>query len=396
MSNNSIVDLGQRHIINNYGRFPIALIKGKGAYVWDADNKQYLDFVGGIAATSLGHCNESLVQVLTEQAQTLWHVSNLYWIKPQAELAKKLTEITGMDKVFFCNSGTEANEAAIKLARKYFYRRNQSHKNEIISFSNSFHGRTLAALSATGQTKYQEGFAPLPAGFAYARYNDIVSVEKAVTENTAAIIIEIIQGEGGVVPAELSFLRSLREICDREGLLLIVDEVQTGVGRTGKFLACQLYDIQADIVTLAKGLGSGIPIGAVLATEAAAAGFQPGDHAATFGGNPLSTAVAQKTVEIISEAAFLKHVEEMAAHLSAKLLEIKDPRIVQFRARGLMQGLEFDREVKELVGICIKKGLLLVGAGPNVLRFVPPLTVNELEINGAAAILEQALQEWEE
>ena len=396
MSNNSIVDLGQQHIINNYGRFPISLVKGKGTYVWDADNKQYLDFVSGIAACSLGHCNEKLVQVVEEQAKTLWHVSNLYWIQPQVELAEKLAMITGLDKVFFCNSGTEANEAAIKLARKYFYRQNKSKKYEIISFSNSFHGRTLAALSATGQTKYQEGFAPMPAGVVYARYNVITLVEAAITENTAAIMVEIIQGEGGVLPAELSFLRGLRKICDREDLLLIVDEVQTGVGRTGKFLACQLYDIKADIVTLAKGLGGGIPIGATLATEKVASGFQPGDHAATFGGNPLSTAVASKTVEIISEASFLKQVEKMGEYLSEKLLGLKDPRIVHFRARGLMQGLEFDREVKGLVSICIKKGLLLVNAGPKVLRFVPPLTVNEVEINGAIAILEQALKEWED
>ena len=395
MTNNSIADLGQQHIMNTYGRFPISLVRGKGTYVWDADNKQYLDFVGGIAACSLGHCNESLVQVLEEQAKTLWHVSNLYWIKPQVELAEKLALITGLDKVFFCNSGTEANEAAIKLTRKYFYRQKQN-KYEIISFSNSFHGRTLGALSATGQTKYQKGFEPMMKGFVYAEYNDISSVEAVITENTAAIVVEIIQGEGGVLPAELNFLRGLRKICDREELLLIVDEVQTGVGRTGKFLACQLYDIKADIVTLAKGLGGGIPIGATLATEKVASGFQPGDHAATFGGNPLSTAVASKTVEIISEDSFLKQVEKMGEYLSGKLLNINDSRIVHFRARGLMQGLEFDREVKELVNICMKKGLLLVNAGPKVLRFVPPLTVNEIEINGAIAILEQALQEWQQ
>ena len=394
MTNNSIANLGQQHIMNTYGRFPISLVRGKGTYVWDADNKQYLDFVGGIAACSLGHCNESLVQVLEEQAKTLWHVSNLYWIKPQVELAEKLALITGLDKVFFCNSGTEANEAAIKLTRKYFYRQKQN-KYEIISFSNSFHGRTLGALSATGQTKYQKGFEPMMKGFVYAEYNDISSVEAVITENTAAIVVEIIQGEGGVLPAELNFLRGLRKICDREELLLIVDEVQTGVGRTGKFLACQLYDIKADIVTLAKGLGGGIPIGATLATEKVASGFQPGDHAATFGGNPLSTAVASKTVEIISEDSFLKQVEKMGEYLSEKLLNINDSRIVHFRARGLMQGLEFDREVKELVNICMKKGLLLVNAGPKVLRFVPPLTVNEIEINGAIAILEQALQEWQ-
>ncbi|HPF43582.1 MAG TPA: aspartate aminotransferase family protein [Syntrophomonadaceae bacterium] len=395
MTNNSIAETGQQYIMNTYGRFPISLVRGKGTYVWDADNKQYLDFVGGIAACSLGHSNENLIQVLTEQAKTLWHVSNLYWIEPQVQLAEKLTAATGMDKAFFCNSGAEANEAAIKLARKYFYGQNQSNKNEIITFKNSFHGRTLATVTATGQTKYQKGFAPLAPGFVYADYNDLPSVEAAVNENTAAILVEVIQGEGGVIPADISFLRGLRQLCDQNELLLIIDEVQTGVGRTGKFLACQLYGIKPDIVTLAKGLGGGIPIGACLAVDKVAAAFEPGNHASTFGGNPLVTAVACKVTEIVSKEGFLKQVEKMGDYLGEKLLALKDPRIVQFRSRGLIQGLEFEREVKDLVGICMKKGLLLVNAGPNVLRFVPPLTVNEIEINGAAAILKQALQEWE-
>ncbi|HNX29540.1 MAG TPA: aspartate aminotransferase family protein [Syntrophomonadaceae bacterium] len=395
MSNNSIAETGQQYIMNTYGRFPISLVRGKGTYVWDADNKQYLDFVGGIATCALGHCNENLIQVLTEQAKTLWHVSNLYWIEPQVQLAEKLTAATGMDKAFFCNSGAEANEAAIKLARKYFYRQNQSKKNQTITFKNSFHGRTLATVTATGQTKYQQGFAPLVPGFVYADYNDLPSVEAAVNENTAAIMVETIQGEGGVIPADINFLRGLRLICDREDLLLIIDEVQTGVGRTGKFLASQLYGIKPDIVTLAKGLGGGIPIGAALAVDKVAAAFEPGNHASTFGGNPLVTAVAGKVTEIISDEKFLKQVEKMGEYLSEKLLALNDPRIVQFRARGLLQGMEFDREVKDLVGICMKKGLLLVNAGPNVLRFVPPLTVNEIEINGAVAIISQALQEWQ-
>ena len=231
-------------------------------------------------------------------------------------------------------------------------------------------------------------------GFVYARYNDLPSVEAAIDENTAAVMVEVIQGEGGIIPADISFLRGLRQLCDQKGMLLIIDEVQTGVGRTGKFLASQLYGIQPDIVTLAKGLGGGIPIGACLAVDKVAAAFEPGSHASTFGGNPLVTAVAARVTEIVSDEAFLKRVEAMGAFLSEKLLGLSDPRIVQFRARGLMQGLEFDREVKELVGICLKKGLLVINAGPNVLRFVPPLTVNEIEINGAAALLEQALLDW--
>lgn len=395
MSNQSIAAAGQQYIMNTYGRFPISLVRGKGSYVWDADNKQYLDFVGGIATCALGHCHDSLIQVLTEQAGTLWHVSNLYWIETQNKLGKKLTEVTGMDKAFFCNSGAEANEAAIKLTRKYFHDRQENNKYGIISFLNSFHGRTLGSLAATGQTKYQKGFEPMNPGFVYARYNDLPSVEAAIDENTAAVMVEVIQGEGGVIPADISFLHGLRQLCDQKGLLLIIDEVQTGVGRTGKFLASQLYGIQPDIVTLAKGLGGGIPIGACLAVDKVAAAFEPGSHASTFGGNPLVTAVAARVTEIVSDEAFLKRVEAMGALLSEKLLSLSDPRIVQFRARGLMQGLEFDREVKELVGICLKKGLLVINAGPNVLRFVPPLTVNEIEINGAAAILEQALLDWQ-
>lgn len=395
MSNQSIVETGQQYIMNTYGRFPISLVRGKGTYVWDADNKQYLDFVGGIATCCLGHCNDILIEVLNEQAKKLWHVSNLYWIKPQVELGEKLAMATGMDKAFFCNSGAEANETAIKLTRKYFYERGESKKYEIISFTNSFHGRTLGSLSATGQTKYQQGFEPMTKGFVYAPYNDLPATEAAITENTAAILVEAIQGEGGVIPADISFLRGLRQLCDREELLLIVDEVQTGIGRTGKFLASQLYDIKPDIVTLAKGLGGGMPIGACLAVDKVADAFKPGNHASTFGGNPLVSAVAGKVTEIVSGEGFLKHVEKMGEYLSEKLLNLSDPRIIQFRSRGLIQGLEFDREVKELVDLCIKKGLLIINAGPNVLRFVPPLTINEIEINGAAAVLQQALQEWQ-
>ena len=354
MSNQSIATAGQQYIMNTYGRFPISLVRGKGSYVWDADDKQYLDFVGGIATCALGHCNDSLTQVLIEQAKTLWHVSNLYWIENQVKLGQQLTEATGMDKAFFCNSGAEANETAIKLTRKYFHKRRETKKYEIISFVNSFHGRTLASLAATGQTKYQKGFDPMIQGFVYARYNDLPSVEAAISENTAAILVEIIQGEGGVIPADISFLHGLRQLCDREGLLLIIDEVQTGIGRTGKFIASQLYGIKPDIITLAKGLGGGIPIGACLAVDEVAAAFEPGNHASTFGGNPLVTAVAGKVVEIVSEEGFLQQVDKMGDYLSEKLLSLKDPRIVQFRARGLIQGLEFDREVKELVGICLR------------------------------------------
>jgi len=394
MSNNEIMTRGQEVVMNTYGRFPIALVKGKGSYVWDAGGKQYLDFVAGIAVCDLGHCPDELQQVIKEQAGLLWHVSNLYWIEPQVKLAEKLTAITGLDKAFFCNSGAEANEAAIKLVRKYFYRKKEAERNQIIVFKESFHGRTLATVTATGQTKYQEGFAPLPDGFVYAAYNDLMSVEKLISDKTAAIMLEPVQGEGGIHPADPVFLNSLRRICKREGILLVFDEVQCGVGRTGKFMAYQNYGVQPDIVTMAKGLGGGFPIGAMLASNEAAGGFAPGDHASTFGGNPLATAVADKVSELVSAPAFLENVLKMGGYLRDALEQIKDERIIGVRGKGLMLGVEFNTPVKDLVQVCMQNGLLLLGAGPNVMRFVPPLNINEKEINQAVNIFKQSLKEW--
>lgn len=395
MTNQEIINKGQQYVMNTYGRFPIAPVKGKGSYVWDADGKQYLDFLGGIAVCVLGHCDDGLQTALQEQASQLWHISNLYWIKPQVELAEKLVQLSGLGKAFFCNSGAEANEAAIKLARKYFYRQGQPDRNQIIVFNNSFHGRTLATVTATGQHKYQEGFAPLPGGFVYADYNDIDSVKKLINAQTAAIMLEPVQGEGGVHPAAPDFLAEIRHICDQEGILLIIDEVQTGINRTGTFFAYQSYGIMPDIVTMAKGLGGGFPIGAMLATDQAAAGFAPGDHASTFGGNPLAAAVANQLVDTITEPAFTGGVIKMGFYLHQGLNKIPDERIIEIRGLGLMLGIEFNRDVKELVEICIQKGLLLVGAGPKVLRFVPPLNINQAEVDQALDILKEALQEWE-
>jgi predicted acetylornithine/succinylornithine family transaminase len=393
MTNKDIMTKGQEFVMNTYGRFPIAPVKGRGSYVWDANGKQYLDFISGIAVCGLGHCHPELVKVLKDQVDTLWHVSNLYWIKPQVEAAEKLVQISGLGKAFFCNSGAEANEAAIKLARKYFYRRQESHKNHIIVFKESFHGRTLATVTATGQSKYQEGFAPLPEGFVYAEYNNLDSVKKMVTKNTCAIMLEPVQGEGGIHPADMDFLRGLRELCNKEELLLIFDEVQCGMGRTGKFFAFQSYGIKPDIVTMAKSLGGGIPIGAMLASIEVAGGFAPGDHASTFGGNPLATAAACKVIDLISDPDFLKQVEESGRYLQECLSQITDERIVGIRGRGLMVGMEFNIDVKELIGLCMEQGLLLLNAGPRVLRFVPPLNISKNEINQGVAILKEALRE---
>jgi len=394
MTNIDIIIKGQEYVMNTYSRFPIALTEGKGSYVWDADGKKYLDFLGGIAVCVLGHCDPGLQEAIKQQAAKLWHVSNLYWIEPQVVLAEKLSRISGLDRAFFCNSGAEANEAAIKLARKYFYRRNIQQKNQIIVFKDSFHGRTLATVTATGQPKYQEGFAPLPAGFEYAEYNDLNSVVSLINDQTAAIMLEPIQGEGGVHPAHPEFLSEMRRICDEHDLLLIFDEVQCGIARTGNFFAFQGYGVKPDIVTMAKGLGGGFPIGAMLASKSAATGFAPGDHASTFGGNPLATAVANRLVDTITDPDFIKNSLEMGTYLKEGLNNIKDNRIIDVRGQGLMLGVEFDREVKELVQICMQKGLLLVGAGAKVMRFVPALNITPAEIGEALGIFQDALQDW--
>lgn len=394
MTNNEYMGKGSQFVMNTYGRFPIALVKGKGTYVWDANGKQYLDFVSGIAVCSLGHCHEELIKVIKEQANSLWHVSNLYWNKPQVELAEKLVNASGLGKAFFCNSGAEANEAAIKLARKYFYRKKQAGRYQIISFKDSFHGRTMGALAATGQDKYHTGFNPLLDGFLYADYNDLGSVEGVINDHTCAIMVEPIQGEGGIKPAQLEFLRGLRKICDREGILLIFDEVQTGLGRTGKLFAHEHFGVKPDILTLAKALGGGIPIGAMLANDKTASGFAPGDHASTFGGNPLATAVASKVLDIINQPDFLDNVLKMGNYLAEAIQDIGDSRVVAIRGRGLMIGIEFEHEVKDLINLCVKKGLLLVGAGTNVVRLVPPLNINEVEVKQGVNIFKEALREW--
>lgn len=380
--------------MNTYSRYPIAPVKGQGCLVWDADGKEYLDFVGGIAVCVLGHCDPGLQAALEKQAALLWHVSNLYWIEPQVELAEKLVTISGMGKAFFCNSGAEANEAAIKLARKYFYRRGEP-RYEIIVFNHSFHGRTLATVTATGQKKYQEGFAPLPVGFVYADYNDLESVQQLINDKTAAIMLEPVQGEGGIHLAQAQFLTAIRNICDQQGILLIFDEVQCGMGRTGAFFAYQNYGINPDIVTLAKGLGGGFPMGAMLATDRAASGFAPGDHASTFGGTPIATAVANYVVDTIGAAQFLENVNETGIYLCESLNKLQDNRIIEIRGMGLMQGIEFNREIKDLVQICMQHGLLVIGAGANVLRFVPPLNITKGDIDRAVVILTAALQEWQ-
>ncbi len=395
MGNQQIMDLAATCLMPTYARFPVALVRGRGMRVWDADGRQYLDFLAGIAVCNLGHCHPNVVAAIREQAGTLLHVSNLYHIEPQVRLAKLLTEVTFADRVFFCNSGAEANEGAIKLARKVQKDRGEPERTEIVSATMSFHGRTLATLTATGQDKVKVGFDPLPPGFTCVPYDDVEALEEAVGPETAAVMLEPIQGEGGVrVPSE-GYLRRVRELCDVRGALLVLDEVQTGVGRTGTFLACEHDGVKPDICTVAKGLGGGVPIGAVLATEAVARSFGPGTHASTFGGNPLVCAAALATVRTILQEGILEHTRRTGAYLMERLSELARgrPGISAVRGRGLLIGIELagDRKAKDVVTAMMDRGFLVGSAGEQVVRLAPPLIVEPEEIDALLSALEEVV-----
>ena len=386
----------KKYLMSTYNRYPIVLRKGRGMRVWDADGKEYLDFIAGIAVNCLGHCHPRVVIALQKQAQRLLHVSNLYHIEAQIDLAKLLVENSFADKAFFCNSGAEAVEGAIKLARKYANDHSFHDKNEIITAYGSFHGRTLAALSATGQEKMQKGFEPLVAGFKNVPFNDINALEQAITKNTCAIMLEPIQGEGGIRIPSSDYLKQVRELCDRNKILLILDEIQTGIGRTGKLFAYEHFNIKPDIITLAKGLGGGIAIGAILATDAVAASFQPGTHGSTFGGNPLACSVAAATIETLLEDGFLlANCELLGKYFLKKLdkLQKEFPSIiVESRGLGLMIGLELTKTGGSIVEKCASRGMLINCTSGNVLRFTPPLIVLEKEIDSLIDVLEDVFE----
>jgi len=388
-----LIDESKKYLMNTYNRFPIVLRKGRGVKVWDSTGKEYLDFVGGIAVNCLGHCHPKVVIALQKQAQRLIHVSNLYHIEPQIRLAKLLVENSFADKVFFCNSGAEAIEGAIKLARKYSKDHISPQKYEIITAAGSFHGRTLAALSATGQEKFHKGFEPLVPGFKHVPFNDAEAVRSAVNENTCAVMLEPIQGEGGVRMPSENYLEQVRQICNENKLLLILDEIQTGMGRTGKLFAYEHYNVQPDIMALAKGLGGGFPIGAVLAKEHVAAAFQPGNHASTFGGNPLACAAAAATIETLLEDGFLmEHCNRIGGYFKECLERLKkdySSYIIEVRGRGLMLGMEMTKAGDPIVESCIKMGILINCTSGNVLRFTPPLIVSEKEIDRLIDALEE-------
>jgi acetylornithine/N-succinyldiaminopimelate aminotransferase len=378
-------DESSRYIMNTYTRYPVVLRKGRGMKVWSSDGKEYLDFVGGVAVNILGHCHPRVVVAIQKQAQRLIHVSNYYYIEPQIKLAKLLVEHSFADKVFFCNSGAEAIEAAIKLARKYAKEKIHPNRFEIIAAKNSFHGRTLAAITATGQEKFQKGFEPLVPGFKHVPFNDVKAMREAITEETCAIMLEPIQGEGGVRVADPNYLKEMRDLCNEEKILFILDEVQTGMGRTGKLFAHEYFGITPDIMAIAKGLGGGVPIGAMLATDKISSGFQPGNHASTFGGNPLVCAAAVATLETILEDGFiLDQCNRMSAYFIERLeqLKTKFPALVkEVRGRGLLLGMELTMEGDPIVRACLEKGFLINCAAGTVLRFIPPLIVQRKDID---------------
>lgn len=393
MNTEQIKAINDQCIINTYGSRKLALVKGQGCKLWDAEGREYLDFFSGIAVTNLGHCHPAVTEAICEQARTLLHVSNLYYIEPQVELAKLLADSCFATRWFFCNGGAEANEAAIKIVRRYWAQKG-TRKPNIISTNHSFHGRTMATITATGQPKYHEGFEPMLPGFTYVDYDDIDALAAAITPETGAVILEPIQGEGGIRVPGADYLKKVRALCDEKNVLLIFDEVQTGLGRTGVLFAHQLFGVTPDIMTLAKGLGNGVPIGAMGCTEEVASGFAPGSHACTFGGNPLSSAAAVATMKQLTMPGFIEKAASVGEYGLAKLREIaaKYPQLInEVRGRGLMMGLEFKEPVATVIGKLLDAGIICGPAGPNVLRFLPPLIITEADVDFVVATLDKVL-----
>ncbi len=393
MQSFDFISANQEYVFNTYGRSPIMLVEGNGLRVKDSDGKEYLDFIGGIAACPLGHAHPALVEAICKQAGKLIHVSNIFHIEPQIELAKLLTENSFADKAFFCNSGAEANEGAIKLARKFFSEKGDTDRYHVITMENSFHGRTLATLAATGQTKYRLGFEPETPGFSHVQFGDYQALERAITQKTAAIMIEPIQGEGGVRIPPADYLSKVRKLCDDKGILLIFDEVQTGMGRTGKLFAYENFGVEPDIMTLAKGLAGGVPIGALVATNHVAEAFKPGSHASTFGGNPLSSAAGVAVLNEILSNGFLDRVRIMGGYLRSRLedVAVKHSVVKEVRGLGLMQAIDLKVAGADLVNIMRDAGILINCTSEKVIRFLPPLIVTGAEIDEMIIILDASL-----
>ncbi|MFB1097663.1 acetylornithine transaminase [Terribacillus sp. JSM ZJ617] len=378
-------------VMPTYSRFPISIAKGEGSYVWDADGKQYLDYTAGIATCNLGHAPAAVKEAVKEQLDTIWHCSNLYHIPIQEQLAELLTGHTFADQVFFANSGAEANEAAIKLARSYAQKVRGTNAYEVVTFSQSFHGRTLATLAATGQEKIQKHFAPLTKGFRHLPYNDVEALDELIGPDTCGVLLELVQGEGGVIPADPAWVKEVERLCKEHDVLFMLDEVQTGVGRTGTLYAYEQYELKPDVLTTAKGLGSGIPIGAMIATGKAAAAFEAGSHGSTFGGNPVAAAAGKSTLEVITNPQFLIEVQETADYFRSELegIAAASRAFTDVRGKGLLLGLGTTGKAIDLVNQARDLGLLVLVAGESVLRILPPLNTNKAEVDFCIETLKQ-------
>lgn len=394
---NEIIDLDKKYYMNTFGnRTPVVFNKGEGIKLYDTEGKVYYDFLAGIAVNALGHSNKDFIDALKAQLEKPLHTSSLYYIENQARLAEKLVSISCADKVFFANSGAEANEGAFKLIKSYFYKKGMTQKTEIITLTNSFHGRTLATVAATGQPKYQKPYKPLLPGFVHVPLNDWDALENALSEKTAAITLELIQGESGIYPVEKEYIGKIRDLCTKNDIILMVDEVQTGIGRTGKMFAYENFDIEPDVFTLAKALGGGIPIGAVCAKDFLAAAFEPGDHGTTFGGNPFATGAALAVLDIIEKDKLVENAKNTGDYFKAELNKLKEKHtlIKDVRGIGLMIGLEIDESVaKEVFGKLFENGFLASLCGGKTLRFVPALIVTKQDIDLLVKVLDKILNE---
>lgn len=389
MNTEEIIALDKEYVMHTYSRQPLALKKGKGAVVWDVEGKSYIDCFAGLAVDNVGHSHPKIAETICKQANKIMHCSNLYYTEEQVELAKLLIDISPHDKAFFCNSGAEANEGAVKLARKF------TGVGEIICMENSFHGRTLAMITATGQHKYKKGFEPLPPGFKHVEYGDVKAVAREMDENTAAVLVEPIQGEGGVVVPPENYLMELKELCEDKNVLLIFDEVQTGFGRTGEMFASDLFGVTPHIASVAKALGGGFPIGGILAQKEIADAFEPGDHAATFGGNPLACAAAKASLEVILEEGLVKKARDNGEYFKEKLGQLKNKFSIinDVRGFGLMLGMEFNINCAEIVNQMREKGVLINCTADKVLRFIPPLVIEKNQIDTVINLLNEVLEE---
>lgn len=394
MKKEECIARAEKVLMHTYARYQIVLDHGEGVYLYDTDGKKYLDFSAGIAVFALGYGDTKYNEAVKAQVDKLLHTSNYYYNEPTTFAAEKLAKASGMSRVFFTNSGTEAIEGAIKLARKYYYKKHGAADSEMIAMEHSFHGRSMGALAVTGTPKYREAFEPLIGGAVFAEYNNLESVKAKVNEKTAAVIMETVQGEGGIYPAEKEFLKDVRKLCDEKGILLILDEIQCGMGRTGTMYAYQQYGIQPDIMTTAKALGCGVPVGAFAASEEVAAAYEPGDHGTTYGGNPFVTHAVSTVFDRFEELNLLENVKETGAYLYEQLEALASRHtdsIAAHRGIGLMQGLEFKNPVKGIITRAMEKGLILIAAGTNVIRFVPPLVIQKEHVDEMIRLLEKCL-----